>query len=238
MPGALPLGSRSRCTFAGPDPFVDDPAIDRMIAAVDVFSVNHYCLAPSLEVEPIDVATERIDALGDRSGDLPVVFQEFGCPAGEANGSSDADQREWFETAFAHVDSIEQVRAAFVFEFLDWSESTLELAYGSVLPVLEDEVGADFVERFRSWLLTSGLVRADGTTRPAYDLFLEEAGSSVGAWRLLHQDDRSTTRAGCATLAAWTGLMRSSSLPQRSWGHRWSWLSTGRGRTVCRQWSR
>jgi len=162
-------------TFAGPDPFIDDAAIDRMIAAVDAFSVNHYCMESDLLVRPLGEATERIDAFVDRAGDLPVVFQEFGCPAGEANGSSDADQLAWFETAFDHIDANPQVRAAFVFEFLDWSDETFELDYGGVVGVLEDEVGADFVERFRAWLLTSGLVRSDGTTRPAYDLFLETA---------------------------------------------------------------
>ncbi|MEO1059882.1 MAG: hypothetical protein AAFZ07_00585 [Actinomycetota bacterium] len=164
-------------TFAGGDPFLPEPAIDRMIETVDAFSVNHYCLGGDLRRLPLEEATAQIDRLVERAGDLPVVFQELGCPAGEANGSSDADQLAWFEVAFEHLDSIERVRAAFVFEFLDWSPAVFELDYGSTLEGLTEEVGPDFVERFETWLLTAGLVRSDGSARPAFELFLEQAGA-------------------------------------------------------------
>ncbi|MEM9039283.1 MAG: hypothetical protein AAGD33_05240 [Actinomycetota bacterium] len=162
-------------TFAGGDPFIDDPAIDRMVDAVDVYSVNHYCLDAFLRAVPLDEAADRIDEHVERAGDLPIVFQEFGCPAGELMGSSDDFQLAWFGEAFDHIGEIDQVRAAFVFEFLDWSADTYELGYGEVEQLLVDEVGQDFVDRFREWLLTSGLVRQDGTTRPAFDHFLEVA---------------------------------------------------------------
>ena len=162
-------------TFAGGDPFIDDPAIDRMIDAVDVYSVNHYCLDAFLRALPLDEVAERIDEHVERAGDLPIVFQEFGCPAGESMGASDEFQLAWFDAAFEHIDDIDQVRAAYVFEFLDWSDETYELDYGSVDGVLADEIGQDFVDRFREWVLTSGLVRQDGTTRPAFDHFLDVA---------------------------------------------------------------
>lgn len=164
-------------TFAGGDPFIDDPAIDRLIGAVDVYSVNHYCLDAFLMTTSLDAVAEPIDRHIDRAGDLPIVFQEFGCPASELMGSSDEFQLEWFDAAFAHISDNDQVRAAFVFEFLDWSEQTYLLDYGEVEDLLVAEIGQDFTDRFREWLLTSGLVRVDGTTRPAFDLFLEVAAS-------------------------------------------------------------
>ncbi|MEM7140742.1 MAG: hypothetical protein AAF548_06875 [Actinomycetota bacterium] len=162
-------------TFAGGDPFIDDPHIDRMVDAVDVLSVNHYCLAPDLRVTDLDDATAAIDRFVDRAGASPVVFQEFGCPAAPSMGASEEYQLEWFQVALAHIGEVEQVRAAFVFEFLDWSQETFDLGYGADVDVLAAEVGDGFVERFTDWLLTSGLVRSDGTTRPAFDLFVETA---------------------------------------------------------------
>lgn len=162
-------------TFAGGDPLIDDPDIDRMVAAVDVFSVNHYCLQPDLRVIDMADAIPNIDRLVARAGDLPVVFQEFGCPASEIMGSSDEYQLAWFEVAYEHIATVEQVRAAFVFEFLDWSQETFDANYGDVTDLLVDELGQDFTDRFTEWLLTSGLVRSDGSTRPAFDLFLETA---------------------------------------------------------------
>ncbi len=162
-------------TFAGGDPLIDDPDIDRLVEAVDVFSVNHYCLMADLRVIDMDDAIANIDVMVERAGDLPVVFQEFGCPAGELMGSSEEFQLEWFEIAFAHIAEVDQVRAAFVFEFLDWSPSTLDLAYGADMDILAAAVGQGFADRLGDWLLTSGLVRNDGSTRPAFDLYLEMA---------------------------------------------------------------
>ena len=165
-------------TFAGGDPFIDDPAIDRLIEAVDVYSVNHYCLREGLLAEPLEEATANIDRHVARAGDLPIVFQEFGCPAGVSMGSSEDYQLAWFELAFDHVMQNEQVRAAFVFEFLDWSQETYDLDYGAAEDVLIAELGAEFAERLRDWVLTSGLVRIDGTTRPVFDFFVDVAASS------------------------------------------------------------
>lgn len=168
-------------TFAGGDPLIDDPDIDRMIAAVDALSVNHYCLGPDLRVIDMADALGNIDVLVERAGDLPVVFQEFGCPASPIMGSSDDFQLEWFEVAYDHIGEIEQVRAAFVFEFLDWSQETFDADYGDAVDVLVAELGQGFTDRFAEWLLTSGLVRSDGSTRPAFDLFLETAPALAAA---------------------------------------------------------
>lgn len=171
----LAPGLPTTFTFAGGDPLIDDPDIDRMVEAVDVLSVNHYCLDVNLRAVDLDETVEPIDRIVDRAGDLPVVFQEFGCPAAASMGASEDYQLEWFEIAFTHIAEVEQVRAAFVFEFLDWSPETFDLAYGSVIDLLAAEVGDGFAGRFEDWLLTSGLVRNDGTTRPAFDLFVETA---------------------------------------------------------------
>jgi hypothetical protein len=110
------------------------------------------------------------------AGNLPLVFQAFGCPAAAVSGSSDSFQATWFGRAITHAQQVEQVRALFVFEFLDWSPKLFELAYGDVLSELSTLVGADFVDRFERWLLTTGLVRrSDATARPALAIFVEAA---------------------------------------------------------------
>lgn len=162
-------------TFAGTDVLVDDPDIHRLVDAVDVLSVNHYCLGSDLRAERLEHADQRIDDIVRAADDKPVVFQELGCPASDVNGSSEQFQADWFAAVFAHIATIEQIRAAFVFEFLDWSPVLFDAGYGPVLDEIAQEAGVDYVDRFREWLLTTGLVRRDGTTRPAFAVYLQVA---------------------------------------------------------------
>ena len=62
-----------------------------------------------------------------------------------------------------------------MFEFLDWSQATFDADYGDVTEILVAEIGQGFADRLAEWLLTAGLVRSDGSPRPAFDLYVETA---------------------------------------------------------------
>lgn len=114
---------------------------------------------------------ERATAL---AGDLPVVFQELGCPASPLLGSSEAMQTRSFEQAFQALRPDPRMRAAFVFELSDWSPETIDLDYGDAM-VMEPGLEA-YWARFRAWLGTGGLLRSDLTTRPAWEVYLDNLG--------------------------------------------------------------
>ena len=115
------------------------------------------------------------------AGARPVVFQELGCPAGHADGSllgsTPAQQQRFFAHAFAELASEPRIRAAFVFQLVDWSPELFATMYGGVLE--GEGVPQDFADRFEEWLLTTGLMTyTDGTTRPAWDTFLSAVAAS------------------------------------------------------------
>ncbi len=167
-------GLATTFVFAGDDALGPDPATEALRRAVDVLALNHYCIEPSLFVTPIDDTEHRLDEIVAHGNGKPIVFQEFGCPAAESIGSSDEMQAEWFERAFAFIDDEPSVRAAFVFEFQDWSAETVEGSYGGAF---DDEPElAEFAARFEDWLRTTGLFRDDMSPRPAYAAFLDAAG--------------------------------------------------------------
>lgn len=159
--------------FAGLDALSDEPGSDALRSAGSVLATNHYCLDSSLNAVPIDAVASEIDKYLDVASGRPVVFQEFGCPAAEEVGSSDDHQAAWFTAAFAAIEARPAVRAAFVFEFLDWSEELVDASYGDLIDA-EPEL-ADFFERFRGWLTTTGLFTADMTPRPAWQVYLDAA---------------------------------------------------------------
>ncbi|MEM9606202.1 MAG: hypothetical protein AAGA99_02200 [Actinomycetota bacterium] len=160
--------------FAGGDAVKQDPATRELAAAVDVFSLNHYCLHPDLLVIDAEDTASYLEESMVLAGDKPVVFQEFGCPASEELGSSEEYQAAWFEAAFDAIRADDQVVAAFVFEFGNWSDELVELDYGEAFAA-EPELGWLF-DRLGQWVGTSGLIRPDATTRPAWEVYLANLG--------------------------------------------------------------
>lgn len=160
--------------FAGGDALRRDADTQRLAGAVDVFSVNHYCLGTDLLAIDLADTAEHLSAAIGLAGDKPVVFQEFGCPASEALGSSEEFQSEWFEEAFRLIRADDQIVAAYVFELANWSDELIDLDYGEAIAA-EPELGW-FFERLAEWLRTSGLIRQDASTRPSWDVYLSNLG--------------------------------------------------------------
>ena len=111
-----------------------------------------------------------------RYGWKEVVLHELGCPAGWTHrdsviGSSEAKQQEFFELAFQQFRSTPELRAAYVFQMVDWSQELTEL----YVEAFEDEpLPPDFLDSFKEWLETSGFITYyEGRIRSAWAVFLE-----------------------------------------------------------------
>ncbi len=153
---------------------------DDLMQNVDVASYNYACLAltdrlvlrtPLAETVPAD-----LDALVAVSHGKLVLIQELGCPAGWAGGpsvigTSNATQAEFFRLATRGIRARPSIRAAYVFQLVDWSE-TLTKRY---IQLLESEnLPQVFIDSFEEWLRTTGLVTFEqGTIRPAWLVFSE-----------------------------------------------------------------
>jgi hypothetical protein len=144
-----------------------------ILNAGDVALFNYYCWNSVLQVQSVSVVPRQVDEIVALSGNLPIVFQEVGCPAGASPSRISGSERAQVEfvTAIGHeLATRPQLRAAFWFQLVDWSPELAAL-FGSVITAEENpELGA----RWEETLATIGLVRfSDGSARPAWPVFLD-----------------------------------------------------------------
>lgn len=144
-----------------------------MLRAGDVASFNYYCQDQDLLVQRANVVASEVDQLVALSGNLPIVFQEVGCPAGASSSRISGSEQAQVEfiTAVGHeLATRPQLRAAFWFQLVDWSPELAATFGGAIAAEGHPELGA----RFEETLATIGLVRySDGATRPAWPVFLD-----------------------------------------------------------------
>jgi hypothetical protein len=161
---------------------------DDVMAVIDVASYNYYCLrltdkfelrSPLAETVPEDLAK-----LVEASNGKEVVLHELGCPAGWTHrdsviGSSEAKQQEFFELALQQFRSTPKLRAAYVFQMVDWSQELTELY---VEPFEDEPLPPDFLDSFKEWLETSGFITYyEGRIRSAWAVFLEHVEAEAAS---------------------------------------------------------
>ncbi len=162
-------------TLTMSDPF-GERDLSELITEFDFATFNYYPLAASLDaLEPtVEKVRSDFDAIVAAARGREVVIQELGCPSGygpdtTVMGASEAMQRDFFRRAFAEIESRDQVRAAFVFQLVDWSPG-LAAELGESLRA---EGFPEFADRFEEWLRTSGLITYDlGAEKPAWAEFI------------------------------------------------------------------
>jgi hypothetical protein len=156
---------------------------DDVMALLDAATYNYYPLMIDSEQfvftlrSPLaDYVSDDVDKLVSASMGKPVLIQELGCPAGYPEdsiiGTNPEAQAEFFRLFYNKLVQTPEVRAAFVFQLVDWSEE-LAILY---LKVFQDdpEFSEQFLQSFAEWLETSGLITDEhGTARPALEVFLE-----------------------------------------------------------------
>ncbi|MEM8616911.1 MAG: hypothetical protein AAGF20_08240 [Pseudomonadota bacterium] len=156
---------------------------DSLIADMDVVTFNYYCLDEQLLVTRESRWDADIRDMKREAGNKPIFIQELGCPVGygddgagapvrPANGlMGTADiQATFFEDMMQRFADDEQLRAATVFQLLDWSPA-LARSFSDPLRAVGEDLSAD---RLEEWLATVGLCRwADATCRPAFQVWLD-----------------------------------------------------------------
>jgi hypothetical protein len=81
-------------------------------------------------------------------------------------------QAEFFQLFYNKLAQTPEVRAAFVFQLVDWSEEQTSLYIETFQD--EPEIPELFVQSLAEWLETSGLITDEqGTARPALEVFLQ-----------------------------------------------------------------
>jgi len=153
------------------------PHYRALIEELDFASFNYYPLTAELFVyEPTRerIASDLSLILAAAAG-RPVILQELGCPAGYAAGSSmgatASIQEAFFTRAFDLMAREPRIRAAFVFQLVDWSPALIDRVYGGILDA--EGLPQPFIDRFTEWLATTGFItHDDGSRRPAWSAFV------------------------------------------------------------------
>ncbi len=144
-----------------------------LMELLDVACFNFYCQDAAGIVQDANFVQESIDILLGASGDLPLVIQELGCPAGYEDEQSNIEgtlekQRAFFEAVWNEMEDSQRFRAAIIFQLIDWSPelTNFYLQWLQGMPQW-------FIDMYEESLRTMGLCRwEDGSERPAWDEFI------------------------------------------------------------------
>jgi hypothetical protein len=156
---------------------IGKPGIKEIVKECDVACWNFYgseFIAEAPYYLPQDEAEIRkdIQRMLDYSGEKQIVIQELGMWSGsDVLSSSNEIQRKFFEIFFSEMKKEDRIRAAYVFQLVDWSPEVtdmfLQLFEGEELPPV-------FIDALAESLKTIGLIRySDGKRRPAWNEFIK-----------------------------------------------------------------
>jgi len=144
-----------------------------MRGAADVVAFNYGPIESDLTVSDVDdIRSDFRDVLAS-FGSGPIVIQELTCPTASSMGSSEAWQRTCYEALLEEIAANPQVRFASVFTFQDFDAETCHVIQDALALDDADDLPEDYIERFSEYLCTMGVVRSDGTPKPAWDVLLD-----------------------------------------------------------------
>lgn len=162
-------------TLTGTQVLAEGTIFQALQPVTDVVSFNYYPLHITADdwftVLPLEAIPDVIAQFMTIYADQPVIITELGCPSSTVNGSSPEHQAACFEALFEALDDYPGVRYVTVFTLYDWDEATCDLV--TDLLDLGEDVPDFYHERWRGYLCTLGLLNADYTPKPAWQVFLE-----------------------------------------------------------------
>ncbi|MFK7922849.1 MAG: hypothetical protein AB8H47_12870 [Bacteroidia bacterium] len=150
--------------------------IRQIVEECDVACFNYYGQTVLGQTDSPEKVRSDLTAILDAFPDKALVIQELGCSAGYTTGSrmegaSEEAQRFFFETVFEFMERNQNLRAAIVFQVVDWSPATAEIFRADLLNAGLEE---DFVLMFLESLETLGLISFEtGKSKPAWNEFLK-----------------------------------------------------------------
>ncbi|MFK8039586.1 MAG: hypothetical protein AB8B74_14945 [Crocinitomicaceae bacterium] len=97
----------------------------------------------------------NIQEMMDFAGEKNIIIQELGTHSNsEILNSSESIQRDFFKTFFTRMEQEDRIKAAYVFQLVDWSPETTKIITSS----LDGEVPSYFTEQYGLTLQSIGLI--------------------------------------------------------------------------------
>ncbi len=155
----------------------DKPGIYEILAECDVACFNFYG-AKSQFIPPLYYVAQTVSEIKadiqrmlDVSGKKHIVIQELGMYSGNTTlNSSQEIQQKFFEVFFTEMKKEERIKAAFIFQLVDWSPEVTEI-FNEMLA--DEGMPQEFIVQFAESLETIGLINFnDGTRKKAWDEFI------------------------------------------------------------------
>jgi hypothetical protein len=137
------------------------------IACWNVYGINLSDAYPFFSVQGEEELIADLQGMVDASMGKQIVIQEVGLHSGSTYlDSSEQTQRDFFKMIFQFMQNYPSIRAAYVFQLVDWSPETAAM-------LLDPAKSNDFNLAHLEYLQTLGLINySDGTAKPAWTEFL------------------------------------------------------------------
>ncbi len=154
----------------------EKPGMQQIIEEADIACWNFYG-SKSINESPYFAAQTESEVRSDIqqmltfSGNKNIIIQELGMWSGSDRlNSSEKIQKRFFNTFFQEMEKEERIRAAYVFQLVDWSPEVAD-QYAGIFA--EENLPEKYVEAFEESLETMGLIRyKDGKSKLAWDEFV------------------------------------------------------------------
>ncbi len=128
----------------------------KIMKLVDYACFNFYGSDFLLD-QPYSTAENEIN-IGEMiefSGSKNIVIQELGLHTDDSlMNSSEQLQRDFFDTFFNKMEQESQIKAAYIFQMVDWSPTTVEIFNA----LFESDVPQSFIDEYSAILKTIGLI--------------------------------------------------------------------------------
>ncbi len=155
---------------------IGKPGVQALIDESDAACFNFYGAKavaefPYYKAQDEDEIRSDIERMLDVSGSKQIVIQELGMWSGSNLLPSNGEiQRHFFEVFFEEMERQPRIRAAYVFQLVDWSPKASAI-FSDILRA--EGQSEDLVNVFTEMLETIGLIRyKDGFQRPAWEEFV------------------------------------------------------------------
>jgi hypothetical protein len=146
--------------------------VKQIQSGFDVAMMTYYPIDSAFQVTSIQDVGKHFDTMLKVAGSKPLFITEIGCPASERNGSSEETQAKFVAEAFKQLRIHDkEIPLANFFLQTDFSDQVLDFL--EVYYRLKDE-------RFRAYLGSLGLTKADGTRKKSFTEFKRQ----MQAWNM------------------------------------------------------
>lgn len=161
-------------TVTSAAPLAQDLLFEQLLAVTDVLPVDYYGLKSDFTAEDLDLIPEIIDAILEAYEDETVIVQETGCISTEAANSSLELQAACMDVFLSTFATYPQVKMVSVFSLFDLDEQTCQLVT-TLFGIDTEPISEELRDRIIGFLCDPGMVLPDGTPKPAWTSFLNNA---------------------------------------------------------------